>query len=60
MLKLILTVACLVARKADKAVVASGGICFWHESGVRRSILYWCIWQISGFSREVVLTYGIT
>jgi hypothetical protein len=26
-------------------VVGSGGDCVWRESGVRRSVLCWCIWQ---------------
>jgi hypothetical protein len=29
---------------------AYGGV--WRESGVRRSVLCWCVWQESGFSRR--------
>jgi hypothetical protein len=39
----VLTVATLVARNANEAMVAlmvgSGGVCVWRESGVRRSVL---------------------
>jgi hypothetical protein len=29
-----------------------GGVCVWRESGVRRSVLCWRVWQESGFSRS--------
>jgi hypothetical protein len=52
----VLTVATLAARKANEATVApmvgSDGVCFWRESGVRRSVLSWCIWLKFGFSRR--------
>jgi hypothetical protein len=39
---------------------ASGGVRVWRESGVRRSVLCWCVWQESGFSRcEDVLTFNL-
>jgi hypothetical protein len=60
----VLTVATLVARNANHAMVApmvgSGEVCFWLESGVRRSVLCWCVWQESGFSRrEDVFTFNL-
>jgi hypothetical protein len=37
-------------------VMGSGGVCFFFfeilESGVRRSVLFWCVWQESGFCRR--------
>jgi hypothetical protein len=46
----------LVGRNADEAMVMpmvrSGGICVWRESGVRGSVLCWCVWDESGFSRR--------
>jgi hypothetical protein len=40
--------------------VGSGGDCFWLDSGVRRSVLCWCVWQESGFSRrEDVFTFNL-
>jgi hypothetical protein len=32
--------------------VGCGGVCVWRESGVRLSVLCWCVWQESGFSRR--------
>jgi hypothetical protein len=47
-----LTVATLVVRNADEAMVGSGG--------VRRSVSCWCVWQESGFSRrEDVFTFHL-
>jgi hypothetical protein len=41
-------------------VVGSRGVSFWRESGVKRSVLCWCVWQESGFSRrEDVLTFSL-
>jgi hypothetical protein len=59
-----LTVATLVARNANKAMVApvvgSGGVCVWRESGDRRSVLCWCDWQEYGFShRKDVFTFDL-
>jgi hypothetical protein len=49
-------VANLVARNANEVmvvpIVGSGGVCVWWESGVWRSVLCWCVWQESGFSRR--------
>jgi hypothetical protein len=51
-------VATVVARNANDAMVGSGGICVRRESGVRRSVLCWCVWQEPGFSRrEDVFTF---
>jgi hypothetical protein len=37
-----------------------GGVCVWRESVVRRSVLCWCVWQESGFSRrEDVFTFNL-
>jgi hypothetical protein len=33
-------------------MVGSDGVCVWRESGVRRSVLCWRVWQESGFSRR--------
>jgi hypothetical protein len=57
-------VATLVARNTNEAmvtlVVGSGGVCVWRDSGVRRSVLCWCVWQESGFShREDVITFNL-
>lgn len=35
-----------------------GAYVFW-ESGVRRSVLCWCVWQESGLSRLGVLTFNL-
>jgi hypothetical protein len=41
-------------------VMGSGEVCVWRESGVRQSILCWCIWQGYGFSRrEDVFTLNL-
>jgi hypothetical protein len=52
----VLAVAILVATNANEAMVApmvgSGGVFDWRESGVRRSVLCWCVWQEFGFSRR--------
>jgi hypothetical protein len=41
-------------------VVGSGGVCVWRESGIRRSVLCWCVWQEFGFSRrEDVFTLNL-
>jgi hypothetical protein len=44
-----------VARNANEAVMAPmvgyGGVCVWREPGVRRSVLFWCVWQECGFGR---------
>jgi hypothetical protein len=41
-------------------ILESGGVCVWWESGVRRSVLCWCIRQESGFScREDVFTLSL-
>lgn len=40
-------------------LVGSGEDCVCRESGVRRSILFWCVWQDCYFcSRECVFTYN--
>jgi hypothetical protein len=40
-------------------MVGSRGVCVWRESGVRRSVLCWCIWQESDSShREDVFTFN--
>jgi hypothetical protein len=40
--------------------VGSGGVCVWHEYGVRRSVLCWCVWQKCGFSRcKDVFTFNL-
>jgi hypothetical protein len=42
-------------------MVESGGVCVLRESGVRRSVLCWCVSQESGFShREDVFTFNLT
>jgi hypothetical protein len=50
------TVATLVPISGNEAMVApmvgAGGVCVWRECGVRRSVLCWCVWQESGFSRR--------
>jgi hypothetical protein len=33
-------------------MVVSGGVCLWPKSGVRRSVLFWCVLQEFGFSRR--------
>jgi hypothetical protein len=45
----------VVARNANEVapMVGSDGVCDWRGSGVRRSVLCWCVWQKSGFSRRV-------
>jgi hypothetical protein len=53
----------VVAAMANEAMVApvvgSGGVCIRRESGVRRSVLCWCVWQESCFSRcEDVFTFN--
>jgi hypothetical protein len=42
----------VVARIANEAMVGSGGVCVWWESGIRRSVLCWCVWQECDFSRR--------
>jgi hypothetical protein len=61
-----LTVATLVARNANEAIGGGGGGLALSafggnlQSGVRRSVLCWCIWQESGFSRlEGVFTCNL-
>jgi hypothetical protein len=54
----------VAARYAKEAMVAPmvgyGGVCVWREPGVRRSVLCWCVWQESGFSRrENVFTFNL-
>jgi hypothetical protein len=54
----------VAARNANEDVVApmvgSGGVSVWRVSGVRRSVLCWCVWQESGFScREDVCTFDL-
>jgi hypothetical protein len=44
--------ATLRAKNANEAIIMSGGCCIWGESRVMQSILYWCIWQESGFSHH--------
>jgi hypothetical protein len=49
---------------ANEAMVAStvgsGGVSVWRECGVGRSVLYWCIWQESGFIlREDVFIFFV-
>jgi hypothetical protein len=34
------------------SLVPSGGACFWWESGVRRSVLCWCVWHEFRFGRR--------
>jgi hypothetical protein len=59
-LKSILMVASLVARNANEAVVGSGRVCVWCESGARWSVLCWCVLQEFGFShREDIFTYNL-
>jgi hypothetical protein len=42
------------------SMVGSGGVCVRQESGVRRSVLCWCVWQESGFGRrEDVFTFNL-
>jgi hypothetical protein len=57
-------VATLVARNENEAMVVpmigSGGVCVWRESGARRSVLCWSVWQDSGFiRREDVFTFNL-
>jgi hypothetical protein len=33
-------------------MVGSGGVCVLRESGVRRPVLCWCVWQEFGFNRR--------
>jgi hypothetical protein len=41
-------------------VVGSGVVCVWREFGVRQSVLCWCVWQESDFSRrEDVFTVNL-
>lgn len=41
-------------------VLVSGGVCGWREFGVKRSVLCWCRWEKSGFSRhDDVLTFNL-
>jgi hypothetical protein len=41
-------------------MVGSGGVFVRRESGVRQSVLCWCVWQESGFSRhEYVFTINL-
>jgi hypothetical protein len=55
----------LVGSNANDAMVAPmvrcGGVCFCRESGVRRSVLCWCISHDSGgfIHREHVLTFNL-
>jgi hypothetical protein len=53
--------ATLVARNANEAVVGvwrSLRLAGVWSLGVRRSVLCWCVWQESGFSRrEYVFTF---
>jgi hypothetical protein len=54
----------MVTRKANEAIVAPavgyGGVCVWQDSGVRLSVLCWCVCQESGFScREDVSTFNL-
>jgi hypothetical protein len=42
----------VIARNANEVMVGSGGVCVRRESGVRRSVFYWCVWKKSGFSRH--------
>jgi hypothetical protein len=52
--------ATLIGKNANEAIVMSGGGCIWGESGVMQSILYWCVWQESGFSHhEDVCTFNL-
>jgi hypothetical protein len=48
----VLTVVTLVAGNTNEAVVecmvGSRGVWSWPESGIRRSVLCWCVWQKSG------------
>jgi hypothetical protein len=58
-----LTVATVVVRNANVAIVApevgSCGVCVRRESGDRRSVLCWCVWQECGFGRrEDVFTFN--
>jgi hypothetical protein len=56
----VLMVATLVAINADGATVGSGRICVWQESGVRQSVLCWCVWQESDFScHDVAFTFNL-
>lgn len=52
----------LIKMRNDEAVVVPvvvcGGVCFWRESGMRRSVLCWCISNESHSSlREDVFTF---
>jgi hypothetical protein len=52
-----------VVRNANRAVVVptvgSDGVCLWPKSGVRRSVLFWCVWQeYGGIRREHVFTFN--
>jgi hypothetical protein len=57
-------VTILIARNANEAVVVpmvgSGGVCIWQKSGVRQSVLCWCVWEECGFGPfEDVFTFSL-
>jgi hypothetical protein len=59
-----MTVATLEAGNGNKAIVTPmagcGEIEFWRESGVRLSVLCWCVWLECGLShREDVFTLNL-
>jgi hypothetical protein len=50
----------MVARNVNEAMVASGGVCMWWESGLRQLVLCWFIWQDSGFGHcEDFFTFNL-
>jgi hypothetical protein len=60
----VLTVATVVASKANEPTfplqVGSAEVCVWWESRVRHSVLCFCVWQVSGFSRrEKVFVFNL-
>jgi hypothetical protein len=59
----VLITVTLPARNTNKAMVGSGGVCFWQEYGVRRSVSCWCFWHETAVAvsrREDVFTFDLT
>jgi hypothetical protein len=46
----------MAVRNAEEAMatpmVGCDGVCVWRDFGIRLSVLCWCVWQESGFSRR--------